>query len=136
MGLEKLIMHNVVRLYIAKRVIKMNVEEVWFELKEILKTRRFIPTLKEQATAEVLEITDDAIIIRLKKGVERKMEKSYFYKAIDILKKNGRVRQQNLQHIDTARYVLGALTLLPYFVKIREFDATEGKHKWFVKFAK
>ncbi|KKB34499.1 hypothetical protein [Bacillus thermotolerans] len=97
------------------------IDGFWKEIKDYLSTKKYIQTLKGRAEAEVLNIDDTAVYLRIRKDNKTiKAEKKYFGKALSILSEHSRVRQRDILGGGAERYVLGILVGLPGFCGVRD----------------
>ncbi|WP_078543534.1 hypothetical protein [Litchfieldia alkalitelluris] len=110
----------------------MKIEQLWEEAVNLAEKSESITTLKEKATAKVVEVNPNSIKLMLTKGKSIELEKKHFEKALEVLNEKGRVRQHFVKNPKVERYVLGLMMMLPAFRKEEQFEAETCEYKKFI----
>ncbi|KYG28164.1 hypothetical protein [Alkalihalobacillus trypoxylicola] len=100
--------------------------EFWEKIKRIAESLDYITTFKGNAEAEIVEVNNNSIDIRLKKDNNLlEINRNVFLKALSIVNEKGRVRQADIKEPTVERYVLGFMLLLPKFDKLKEIQGSD-----------
>jgi len=94
-------------------------EDVWLDLKEILKSQNVIYTLSKKKLNEVTSVSEDGVEVRTQRSApdSELVPKSMFREAIDYLISYGDLRYSVLTNelrIMRSSFVMAALAHLPY----------------------
>jgi hypothetical protein len=115
--------------YMENRYLEIS-NSLWSEACEIVSKEGYIITLKLEKKTPVIEVNQDMIKIKLDNGNIRELLKDHFTDVFGKLIKNKSIQQRNTRG-NVERYILGLMSMMPYFKK--KIISTQ-KPQYFIEF--